>query len=93
MKKRPQEFLFGKRIYNVNKLKNGRGDICGLCYLPKQFIGKKISIQEISKAEQELIEVVKREYSPRKLSNNALCKKRVHNKEKIVSKYLKGGIK
>ena len=60
--RKPQEFLYGERIYYVNKGKSGRGDIYGMCYLPKKYIGKKITVSEIKKEDKKMIEVVKREY-------------------------------
>lgn len=64
--RKPQEFLFGKRIYYVNKSKNGKGDVYGYCYLPKELIGKRVFVQEIEKEDIKNIEIVKREYSLKK---------------------------
>ncbi len=65
--RKPQEFLSGERIYFVNKAKNGRGDLYGLCYLPKELIGEKITIKVLDRKDYKFIEVVKRKYLQRKI--------------------------
>lgn len=62
-KKRPQEFFFGERVYNVVKGANGKGDIYGISYVSKELIGKKIVPRILTEKDLESIEVVKREYS------------------------------
>jgi len=68
-KKRPQEFFIGERVFNVSKGKSGRGDCYGICYLPKEFIGKKITLVVLKEKDYQLLEVVKREYSLKKKKN------------------------
>jgi hypothetical protein len=64
--RKPQEFLYGDRIYFVGKGKSGRGDIYGICYVPKEYIGRRVIVELVSKEEEKMIEIVKREYSYKK---------------------------
>jgi len=67
--RKPQEFFTGKKVYNVAKAKNGRGDVYGICYLPKELIGKKVTLKILKKDDYKLIEIKKRKYSLRKKKN------------------------
>lgn len=39
----------GERVYTIGLKEGGRGDICGHCHFPKEFIGKKFRIIELTK--------------------------------------------
>jgi len=68
--RKPLEFFSGERIYTISKGKSGRGDFYGICYLPKELIGKRIMIKILNKKDYKSIEVIKRKYSLKKKKLN-----------------------
>jgi len=70
--RKPLEFFSGERVYTISRGKSGRGDFYGICYLPKELIGKKIMIQILNKKDYKSIEIVKRKYSLKKKKLNRI---------------------
>lgn len=71
VKARPKEFLYGERVYSVVKSKNGKGFVYGVCYLPREYIGKKITVSEVSKNDIDMIET----FPPKDTSERRLKKR------------------
>lgn len=61
----PHEYLFGDRVYRIIKAKNGDGNIYGISYFDKKLVGKRITVQVVSKEDLQFLEKVKREYKNR----------------------------
>lgn len=52
------EVLYSERVFTIRKAKNGRGELYGSTYFPKEMIGQKFLVMPLDKEQKKQVKKV-----------------------------------